>query len=239
MSDSRSDTGPFVVVPVWVLDLPITDGAKLQYAVLSGYADNGTGECWPSRTTLASRLGVKVDTVDRRNRELVEAGALVVEPRRSNDGDQLSNRYQVLRVRPGGRVDAAGGSRVDAARTRPIPELELLTRESGSAAGVSEPFGAAFDAWWALYPRKVDKARARSAYTARRRSGVTAAVLLLAVENYAADRAGAEARYIKHAASFLSGDEGPWTEWVTPSDEDAVEFPEGQYPENRPRDSDW
>lgn len=132
VTDHRSDTGPFASIPEWLLDTPISDGAIRQYLILTRYADNETGEAWPSRSTLAERQGCSTDTVDRRNRELVEAGGLVMQPRFDDAGDRTSNRYFVVRVRPGARDvagtgpcdDAATGPREDAAQNLTHSELE-------------------------------------------------------------------------------------------------------------------
>lgn len=114
-----SDTGPFAIVPEWVLDLPVSDRAVRLYAILSRYAD-ADGFSWPSRRTLAERLGRSVDALDRAVKELVESGALVVSARFDGAGDRTSNGYSVMRMRPaeervGGREDAATGSRETAA----------------------------------------------------------------------------------------------------------------------------
>jgi hypothetical protein len=138
MSDDievTSDTGPFVIVPEWVLVARISHGAVRLYASLARYADSVTGVAWPSRRTLATRLRVSADTIDRWVKELVSIGAVDVEHRtQDNDGSMvnLSNLYTVRRVAAGGRTDAgrgggndAGrGTRTDAAQTRTIVELE-------------------------------------------------------------------------------------------------------------------
>jgi hypothetical protein len=110
-----SDTGPFAIVPEWLLVADVSDRAVRLYAVLARYADQA-GECWPMRRTLADRLGCSVDSVDRAVRELKKAGAVRVEPRRTAGGDQTSNTYTVVRLprgapaaepRPPLRADAA------------------------------------------------------------------------------------------------------------------------------------
>jgi hypothetical protein len=129
-----SDTGPFAIVPDWVLDLPVSDRAIRLYALLGRYADD-TGAAYPGRRTLASRLRASVDSVDRAVRELEEHEALAVERRAAEEGDSDTNRYVLRRVAPegvavrlrpggrtgaagGGRTAAAGGSRTGAAQTR-------------------------------------------------------------------------------------------------------------------------
>lgn len=94
----RSDTGPFALVPEWVLDADLSDRAIRLYALLSRYAD-ADGICYPSRRALAERLRCSEDSVDRAKRELVAAGALHVEARFDEEG-QRSNLYRIVRVLP-------------------------------------------------------------------------------------------------------------------------------------------
>lgn len=63
-----------------------------------------------------------------------------------------------------------------------------------------------FEEFWEIYPRKVEKAKAASAYNARLKQGWSPAELLLAAKNYAATckKNRTESQYIKHGATFLS-----------------------------------
>jgi hypothetical protein len=118
-----------------------------------------------------------------------------------------------------GRERAATGSRVGAALTRPTLELEPKTTR------VSD-----FEEWWALYPRKADKTRARVKYLTARKTlppEIGKGALLLAVKNYAAEieRSKTEDRFVKHAATFLNG---TWEEWVDralPVEEESSDLP--------------
>ncbi len=96
----------FAIVPEWVIDADIGDCAFRLYAVLLRYGQS-SGVRMPSRATLARRLHKRsVDTVDRAMKELVAAGAVLVERRR--DGKQnLTNRYHVRTSGPGRTAAAA------------------------------------------------------------------------------------------------------------------------------------
>jgi hypothetical protein len=111
----------FAIVPEWVIDAAVSDGAFRLYSLLLRYG-NSSGCRMPSRPTLARRLRRSVDAVDRSMRQLTEAGIVRVEHRRA--GEQfLSNRYHVRTTAPtpspssstahqptvgtGGRVSAA------------------------------------------------------------------------------------------------------------------------------------
>lgn len=120
---SKSDTGPFALVPVWVLESEISAQAIRVYAIHSDYADR-QGAHFHSRRSIAERARCSVDAVDRAHGELVKIGALEIEARRDDTSPrQTSNRYRVVRVihtpaaqmRLGGRENAALPRRVDAA----------------------------------------------------------------------------------------------------------------------------
>ena len=96
----------FAIVPEWVIDAAVSDGAFRLYSLLLRYG-NGSGCRMPSRQTLARRLRRSVDAVDRAMRQLTEAGIVRVEHRRS--GEQfLSNRYHVRTTAPAARRPPMG-----------------------------------------------------------------------------------------------------------------------------------
>lgn len=63
------------------------------YMALALYVDWDTGECWPSRQTLAHDAGVSLSTVKRALKALVQYGAVEVHPRNDPAGDSTSNLY--------------------------------------------------------------------------------------------------------------------------------------------------
>jgi hypothetical protein len=113
MSAGATDTGPFALIPEWVLYCDgLSDRAVRLYATLSRYADD-TGVAWPSRRALGRHLGCSPDSIDRARAELEAIGALSQEPR-FEDGRQTSNLYRIHRVPPapvrqGVGTDAEGG----------------------------------------------------------------------------------------------------------------------------------
>ena len=115
MTEIRS-TEYFAIIPEWVLHGEISANAVRLYGILNRFA-NSRGRAWPSRKTIADLMRVSVATIDRAKDELVELGALTVEPRTTPSGDPSSNLY-ILHT-----------SIVDNMR-RPSPMREgLLTRE--------------------------------------------------------------------------------------------------------------
>lgn len=201
----RSDTGPFALVPEWVLNLPISDRAVRLYGVLSRFADNETGECWPSRQTLWTRLGCSERSLDAAVKELQAHGAIIKQKRPREDGQAgyQTNAWTVIRtanLAPGGADCAPPPGAENAAKNYSHSELEI------------SPIERDFSDWWAGYPRKVERKQALSAYKARRREGVDHSRLVAARDNYRHAKAGTDPTYIKHGSSFLAKD-GPWSEW--------------------------
>lgn len=121
----KSDTGPFALVPVWVLDLPISHLAIRVYAVHADWADRH-GAHFHGRKQIAERLGCSLDAVDAAHKSLVQQKALKIERRKDAAGDPTSNRYIVCRAFPEvavqerlpSRAETATGSRPGAALTR-------------------------------------------------------------------------------------------------------------------------
>lgn len=125
----------FAVVPEWVLDLPMSAQAVRVYCCLRRYADNKTGECWPSRRTLAMRSRTSITTLDRCLKELVDHGAILMERRKGSNGDWTSNLYTVLSMPDGVASDlipprpvlaATGGSKDDALTKPNVNERQEL-----------------------------------------------------------------------------------------------------------------
>lgn len=100
--DSLQPDATFAVIPTWVLDHPeLTPLAVRLYGVLARYADND-GQAWPSRETLARRLGCSRKSIDRGTRALISAGAVTAE-RRWVGEVPTSNLYRVHVLPRGGR----------------------------------------------------------------------------------------------------------------------------------------
>ena len=65
------------------------------YCALSRYANRQTGVCWPSITTLATKLKLGRNTVKKYLRVLVHHGLIEWQPRWDEAGDQASHLYTV------------------------------------------------------------------------------------------------------------------------------------------------
>lgn len=112
--DITTDTGPFAIVPEWLLDADVSGNAIKLYAILARHADRDL-QAKPSRRRLAERMGCSLRTIDRLVDELAAAGALSVTARFDEAGDRTSNLYRVHRVRMtrGGDTDVATGGDTD------------------------------------------------------------------------------------------------------------------------------
>jgi len=91
-----STSDAFVIVPEWVLMLPISATSLRVYCVIRRHADARTGECFPTRRTVATKARCSVASVDRSVKELVRNGAIRSERRKNNAGDWTSNLFTVL-----------------------------------------------------------------------------------------------------------------------------------------------
>lgn len=97
----------YVCLPRVVLFNPgLSDGAKLLYAALRGYAWQ-TEDCWPGQDRLADELGVSGRTVRARMTELVDAGLIDVERR----GLNRTNRYLLTRLSAPDRKETSAPDR--------------------------------------------------------------------------------------------------------------------------------
>tara|TARA_R100001129_G_scaffold179513_1_gene156424 strand:+ start:137 stop:865 length:729 start_codon:yes stop_codon:yes gene_type:complete len=196
-SDVRSELGPFAIVPEWVIDAEISHGALRLYALIARYT-NSDQTAWPSRGTLADRLRVSKDTVDRYLKELVCISALAIEHRRetTKDGNMMnrSNLYTLLvsqpdvaaSVRPPSGNDAARGSRTDAAQNYSQLEPELRND--------------LFDQFWNAYGKKTGKKKAKEHWKKEVKDEITAN---LAIRKAAEQAAVTEPQYRKDPERWI------------------------------------
>lgn len=183
--------------------------------VLLAIADhaNDQGVCWPSAPTLAHKARCSERTV-RRIVEALEAQSLLVIERRPGETSLLR-----LVLDPGHFVtpdkmspltDSVRGTPDILSPTPDIqmsdePSLEPSVEPSTHASAVSQVDDGNFDEFWAVYPKKVDKASARRAWNTqmRSRTGPNPATVIEAARAYAASVAGTDPQYVKYPATWL------------------------------------
>jgi hypothetical protein len=105
----NTQIGRFNINPEWVLTSLLqseTPGntrfhAVALYQILSLMADRDTHTCFPSRKTLADRMNLSEDSVDRALKLLVLIGAIVKTERiNTSNGENYSNLYTIVQVNP-------------------------------------------------------------------------------------------------------------------------------------------
>lgn len=237
-----SDYDRFAMLPEAVLFAPISAQAVRLFAVLLRYAGEKGAAWPSRTSLAKKLHVKSTDTVDRTVRELREYGLLDVQHRSDERGQQTNVYRLKRRpleqseggrksAAGGGRTDAEGGSRMDAegpaARMRHEREPgneSQSERESESPTGSparpreprpvvavpDQPSG--FEEWWRVYPRRVGKTAARTAYRAAVRKGASEQQLLDGARRYADDPTRDPA-FTAHPTTWLHQgrweDEGP------------------------------
>lgn len=141
----------FCIIPEWVLYAPISSNAVRLYGTLQRYADKDSGQCHPSRKTLADKCNLSLSSLDRALIELVDLGAIHKQQRLSDKGDFTSNIYTVI-------TNAGVSSQVN----RPTftgDDTGIFTGEEQTIVSVKqsqEPTAAQSiaDQWWNAYKQR-------------------------------------------------------------------------------------
>jgi hypothetical protein len=122
----RTDTGPFAMIPGWLLELTPPSRALHLYALLALHADRA-GRSWPSRKRLCAEMGVSsVNTVVAALKELEQLRAVTVTSRFASYG-QTSNSYIVHRIPPEARQSAGGAGAADWVSPRAVERAQNQT----------------------------------------------------------------------------------------------------------------
>lgn len=116
----------------------------------------------------------------------------------------------------GKKSDSTGDSNGDNPRTVKGDQLTLEPEKPEEPKETKAlKYAAPFEAFWEVYPRKVEKSAAYQKYSARRKDGFSDEELISAAKAYASEckRFKTEKKYIKHAATFL-GPNTPFTDYL-------------------------
>ncbi len=107
-----TDTGPFAIVPVALLEEAAVDDRALRaWCGLASWADV-TGEAHPEQADVAVRIGVSVKTLQRGIGTLIDAGWVSVSPRKFK-GRKVGNDYHLLRGYKPDQSDTSDASDTD------------------------------------------------------------------------------------------------------------------------------
>jgi DNA-binding transcriptional MocR family regulator len=185
----------------WAMETKIGDPlAKLLLVALADRADKDTGQCWPSLARLCEDTEMSMATVTRRLHYLEEGGFI-----RRDQRDQKSTLYTLsLTERPLSLTERTPSL---SQRDEPI----TMNQSENNKDILIE-----FEEFWSVYPRKVGKGQARTAFKAALRKA-TKDELVSAVTKYAEQVRGKDIAYIAHASTWLHGerwlDETEATAW--------------------------
>lgn len=204
----------FAMVPESVLWHPDLSAVDVRvYASLSRFG-NGSGERRPSRATLAGRCAVSKQTIDRSLRKLVKVGAVAIKRNKVTSPDgTVSNRastYTLLDlappVAPPGTVGGTRGSTTGEAT--PSTTGEALPKEEHRKKNTEDRATSAdevFEAFWKLYPRKIGKPKARTAFAAALRKGTTVGQIVTGLRPWIVYwSARGEPEFVPHPTTWLN-----------------------------------
>lgn len=203
-----SDTGPFALVPRWVIRrLSGEPWALMLYSVLADHADYESGEWQAARKQLADEMGCGLTTFKTALAKLIQAGAVRVTAERTAHGDQGWNRYVVCRLDPTGVGREGEGGR-SAERPGSVARRAASNTRLPHQDSSFDIMG--FDDFWRTYPRKVGKPNAEAAYRRavkrlwREDNAIEATImagLLRWCEHW---RARNEPEFVPHPATWLN-----------------------------------
>ena len=227
------------ILPQFVLEKPITFGAKIMYALLCNYASE-KDHCWPSHATLAARLSCSVSSVKKYLTELVGENLISIQR-----GRYRSCLYYLLRPeglkseqpRAAHRQSHIASHEV---KSGYIHNLKKQNKEKDSplspvaseqpqsfpsapapaAGGVSSSVPD-FESIWNLYPKKEAKGFARLAWLQLLRSGQLPPLpeLHAAIQRFAASESWQreQGRFVPQMGNWLRGQR--WLDPLPPAEQ--------------------
>ena len=228
------------ILPQFVLDKPITFGAKIMYALLCNYASE-KDHCWPSQATLATRLSCSLSSVKNYLGELVKAKLITIrrEQYRASVYYLLNpGELRVQQAKADGQQPKVDNGEPNSGylnnlskqkeENPPLPPTEPETPKVAAApkppaAGGVSVFSSDFEKAWEQYPKKDAKGFALVAWRKLQRSGqlppldVLQAALqrFTALESWQRDNG----RYVPQMGNWLRGQR--WLDPLSPAEEAA------------------
>ena len=80
----------------------------LCYMVLCRFANNKSGECFPSYKTIAEKMRVGVSTAMKAIKSLADKGVIEITSRKNEAGGDTSNLYTIQSLKPNKKAPTAG-----------------------------------------------------------------------------------------------------------------------------------
>lgn len=162
--NQRADSERWGRIPSWWLDHPEIDADAL--AVLSALATfaNRQGRCWPSQTTLATKLKRSRAWVNKTLGRLADAGLIAVRDRWSENGGRLSSLYELQTAPEGAPATNSPVAEADApCQPRRHEQPDFKQKPDSLTVSAPEPAIAPGEDWT---PSAEDRAWAESRHGA-------------------------------------------------------------------------
>ena len=227
------------ILPQFILEKPITFGAKIMYALLCNYASE-KDHCWPSHTTLAARLSCSVSSVKKYLTELVGENLVSIQRGRYRSCLYYLLRPEELKSEQARVAHSQSHIACHEVKSGYIHNLKKQNKEKDSplppvaseqpqsfpsvpapaAGGVSSSVPD-FESLWNLYPKKEAKGFARSAWFQLLRSGQLPPVheIRAALQRFAASESWQreQGRFIPQMGNWLRGQR--WLDPLPPAEQ--------------------
>lgn len=229
------------ILPQFILQMPITFGAKTMYAILCDYAAD-KDHCWPSQATLAKRLSCSISSVKNYLAELVREKLIFIRREKYRSSvyylllpDEMNKKQKTTFTSSqseSGRHEAKSGYLTNLSKQRkeenspPSPHASGETTVSAVHRMTGTPTAGSvssslqdFESTWALYPKKEAKGFARLAWLKllRSRQLPPLAELHAAIRRFMASESWQreQGRFVPQMGNWLRGQR--WLDPVPPS----------------------
>lgn len=174
--------------------------AKVVLLALAKFS-NAEGKCFPSQDTLAECACVSNKTVRSSLQWLIEHGYVRAESR-----EGTSNLYIITSMEEEDMTDQTGGSvnitdEDDRYNIVDISQVNRTKYISPSSVNITDPF----EVLWSVYPRRIGKGAARTAFAKAKRH-TNPLEIIDAAHRYASfcQEQGKEKRFIPHLSTWLN-----------------------------------
>ena len=231
---SGTASGRFAIIPARAIDDRKLGNAAFKVLAALGTYGNREGHCWPSLATLAKRLGVTKQAVEKQIGPLAELGYIEIQRRTRPNGSSASNAYKLLfdgdlaavhdqlhgaeNAAQGVNVGLTGGQPdVDGTSTPEVdggstPEVDPLTSYRTNHKNDNVRFLAEnqFENFWRAYPSRKPhgnpKKPARQKFEDALKQGTSAADIIRGAKNFATYtvRQKTEPRFVPQAVTWLN-----------------------------------
>ena len=175
--------------------------------VIADHASDDGTEAWPSQATIATKASVSIRTVQRCVNSLVRLGYVRMEKHAGGSAtcreDRRPHRYTINLYKLRGDSMTGRQPATDGATTTPVTGRHSRPKNHPVEPPITTQ---SFDVFWEIYPRKVGKIAAKSAFEKALRVS-TLEDILKGAERFASDPNRQE-QFTPHPATWLN--QGRW-----------------------------